>query len=85
MVRSWGASILMGESPRPAPPQTWMSELCLSGRLRVTLSSRQICGWDLGRASQSRWTEPEGRLQGLGRALDAGSHLCPTPLSQGGR
>lgn len=38
-----------GESPRPAPPHAWMSKLCLSGRLRVTLSSRQTCGWDLGR------------------------------------
>lgn len=34
--------VLMGETPRQASPHAWMSELCVSGRFRVTLSSRQI-------------------------------------------
>lgn len=89
MVRSWGASILMGEPPRPAPPQAWMSELCLSGRLRVTLSSRQICGWDLGRGRPSRRTEPEGQLQGswggLGRCAPSMPYTSPASWQPAGR
>lgn len=34
--------VLMSETPRQASPHAWMSELCVSGRFRVTLSSRQI-------------------------------------------